>query len=267
MISYDEASDAYHQNPAIGSSDLRAFIRSPRLFRDTMDGLVERESAALLFGTASHMALLEPARYAEQCAVKPEGMSFSTTSGKDWRDEHAGKTIVKAADAKHIEFMQARMPDEIRMILNSGRSEVTVRTRVAGLDAQCRVDLWDERGRMKYDLKSIAAIESIEAAIYKYGYHIQDRWYSRVIAAETGEKAPGSAFLFAESKPPYRWRIVRLDLDYIFLADAAIDAALAGIAARTKSGCWEDPEDLEMMASPPAWLNDSDESTDDEEVA
>lgn len=267
MILYDETAEAYHANPAIGSSDLRAFIRSPQLFRDMMDGLVERESAALLFGTASHMALLEPARYSETVAVKPEGMSFATTKGKDWRDEHAGKLIVSAKDARHIEFMHARMPAEVRQILLTGRSEVTVRTKLNGMDAQCRVDCWDVPGRMKYDLKSIRTIESIDTAIFKYGYHIQDRWYSRVIAAETGEKAPSSRFLFVESQPPYRWRIVELDLDYVFLAEAAIDEALAGIAARTKSGCWDDPVDLHHVASPPVWANGDDEENDDEEVA
>ena len=33
MISYDEGADAYHANPAIGSSDIRAFMRSPILFK------------------------------------------------------------------------------------------------------------------------------------------------------------------------------------------------------------------------------------------
>lgn len=267
MIIYDEPAEVYHAAAAIGSSDLRAYIRSPQLFRDMMDGLVQRESPALLFGTASHMALLEPERYAATVAVKPEGMSFATTDGKDWRDAHKGKLIVKAADARHLEFMHARMPAEVRKILATGKSEVTVRTNIGALACQCRVDCWDIPGRMKYDLKTIRAIESVESAIFKLGYHLQDRYYSRVIAAETGEKAPSSRLLFVESQPPYRWRIVELDLDFVYLAEAAIDEALAGIAAREKSGCWDDPADLHLVASPPAWANDDDMNDDDEEVA
>ena len=262
-IIYDEPAATYHANTAIGSSDIRDYIRSPQLFRDRQDGVMPvQETPAMRLGTLTHLAMLEPGRFAAETVAKPEGMSFATKDGKAWRDAHEGKQIITENESASIYLMQQRMPAEVRAMLTSGKSEVTVRTKLNGIDCQCRVDHWDRDGRMKYDLKTIGAIEKIDNTIFRLGYHIQDRWYSRVIKSETGEKEPTSRFIFAETAPPYRWRVVQLDLDYIYLADEKIDEALAGIAARTKSGVWSDGE-LYILASPPAWAID-DENNDDE---
>ncbi len=266
MISYTETSAEYHASVAIGSGDIRAYDRCPRLFRDRREGVASvSETPAMAFGTLAHLCLLEPKRYDAETILKPEGMNFSTREGKAWRDENAGKTIVSQKDATNLHHMRDRMPDEIRRALEGAKTEVTVRTDLDGLAVQCRVDAW---ASMLFDVKTIGAIEKLDQSIFKLGYHIQQRWYQRVIAAETGTKAPPFRFLFAESAAPYRWRVVELDLDYIHMGDVAIDAALSGIRARNKSGCWGDPADINVMASPPAWANDSDEDGDDEsEVA
>lgn len=264
MISLTETSAEYHANPAIGSSDIRDFIRSPRLFADYREGVADRvETPALRFGSLAHMAILEPKRFHDECVVKPDGMSFATKEGKLWRDENAGKSIISAEEKQTLEMMTMRVPTEIRLMLASGNSEVTVRTTIGTLDVQCRPDHWNRPGRVKYDLKTCRMIEGIDKAIYNYGYHIQQQWYSRVIAAETGEKAPMSRIIFVESKTPWRWRVVDLDLDYMMIADTAIDQAISGLQARMKSGCWDDPSDIFHMASPPSYAMD-DESEDEE---
>lgn len=262
-IIYDEPAATYHANPALGSTDIRSLIKSPALFRDRMDALDERETPALLFGTASHMALLEPTRFAAECAVRPEGIDFRTTIGKQWRDDHADKIIVSQADAIHLHYMHERMPAEIRSILAAGKCEVTVRTKINAIDVQCRIDCWSGDGSVLYDLKTIGDIDYIEKSVWKYSYHIQDRWYGRVVATETDKKRPAFRFIFVEKKPPYRWRIVELDADYQMRADDAIGGALLDLEERTRTGDWADPGELRMMVSPPSWLND--DETDDEE--
>ena len=84
-----------------------------------------------------------------------------------------------------------------------------------------------------------------------------------LIAVETGEKAPTARLIFVESAPPYRWRVVQLDVDYVMLADQKIDEALAELAECKRTDTWNDREDLHLVASPPSWLND-DENEDDE---
>lgn len=255
MILYDEPAHEYHANPAIGSSKLRDFIRSPVLFRDRMDGFQLKETDALLFGTATHLALLEPDRYAMTVVTRPEGVDFRTKEGKEWREAQRGKLILSAEEGMHLAEMHKRMPAEVRGIFAACRKEVTVRVDLDGLMAQCRFDLF---GGVNFDLKSIDQIENIDRSILKRGYHIQQRWYQRCEKAETGTASPFK-FLFVEKQPPYRWRIVTLDAEYLMMADGAIDLALDGIQERMVSNDWTDPGELHYHASPPAWANDQED--------
>lgn len=264
MILYDLPAEDYHAAPLLTSGGIRDFMRSPRLYRDRMDGLLPNEDTdAKTFGRLFHLAVLEPGKWEQGVIAKPEGMSFSTKEGKAWRDEQAGKEIIAHKDAARIDRMLSRMPAEVRAMLTSGHSEVTVRAKLGGFDAQCRSDHWDVPGRMLYDLKTIAAIERIEAEVYKRKYYIQARFYQQVIAAATGTAAPTVRLIFAESAPPFRWRVVQLDVDFQMNADKEIDEALAEMAACERADQWEDREDLHLIASPPAWLND--DETEDEE--
>lgn len=262
-IHYDLPAADYHAAPLLTSGALRDFIRSPRLYRDRMDGLLpEKDSDALRFGTLFHMAVLEPGKYDQAVAVKPEGMSFASKEGKAWKEDHAGREIISCADSARIDCMRTRMPEEVAAMLVSGKSEVTVRNKLGGFDAQCRADHWDAPGRMLYDLKTIGAIEKAEREIYARGYHIQGQFYRRLIEAETGTM-PTLRLIFAESAPPYRWRVVQLDVDFQMIADQAIDDALAELAECERADKWEDRDDLHLVASPPSWLND--DTNEDEE--
>jgi hypothetical protein len=257
VIIYDEPSAVYHASEAIGSSDIRDYLRSPRLFKDKRDGLVpDKATPALILGTLTHLAMLEPERFRQSIAVKPEGMSFATKDGKEWKAAHEGREILSQDDYCAIHMMMQRMPDECRRALSSGKSEVTVRSTIAGLSVQCRVDHWDEKSDVLYDLKTIDAIENVEREIHKRGYYIQQEWYRRVVAAERDGNAPGFVLIFCEKTWPFRWRIVELDADFVELGARAVADATHGINARIKSGDWSDPEDLHLIASPPSYLTE-----------
>lgn len=258
MILFDEPAHAYHSSGAIGSSLLRDFMRSPALFRDRKDGLRMKETDALLFGTATHLALLEPQRYAAQVVIRPEWVDCRTKEGKTWKSEQAGKLILSAEEGMHLQAMHDRMPAEVRGLFAASRTEVTIRVDLDGLPLQCRFDLW---GDTNGDLKSIDQIENIDRCILKRGYHIQQRIYGRIEKEETGDTKPFK-FLFVEKCPPYRWRIVTLDAEYLMMADTAIDAALDGIQERMVSNDWSDPGELHYHASPPAWAADHEEDDD-----
>jgi hypothetical protein len=258
-----ETADHYHQSDAIGSGDIRAFLKSPQLFRDRMDWICERDTPAMLFGTAAHLALLEPLRFYQDVVVRPDYVDFRTKYGKAWRDAHQGKVIVLTDGAEKLARMHQRMPAEVHDILSTGESEATFRCETsAGILAQCRCDKWDAATCAISDIKTIADMDKMERAVYTYGYHIQAQWYRWVVERVTG---CGHTFrlVFAETNPPHRWRIVELDSEYRMLADSQIEIALAGIARRMRSGDWSDPADLREMVSPPNWLHDEDEGDDE----
>lgn len=263
MISYTETAEEYHANSAIGSSDIRAFMRSPILFKKQREGKWPKETPAMLFGTASHMSMLEPERFLATYVIKPAGMKANTIAGSAWhaKVDALGMKPIGAHDAAALGEMHASMPAEIGAILKRSKAEVTYRTSIArDVEVQCRIDALD--GVQPYDLKTIKAIETIDKAIVRLGYHYQANWYERVMEAETGTAPAPLRFIFVENLPPYRWRMVDLDADYRAIAAKAVDDALAELAARMKSGAWVDRDDLNYLASPPDWMNDS--SFDDE---
>ena len=250
-IIFDEPAEVYHANPAIGSSLVRSFLKSPQLFDDIRKGTAKEETPALLYGTNFHTMMLEPVRWHAAVTVKPDGMSFATRDGKAWRDEHADKTIVSFSDAVHLNRMRERMPAKVAALINGSKTEVTIRTTLNDISAQCRFDVF---GDTRVDLKSIEDMDTVAMSVRKYGYHIQQAWYQRVESAETGKAARPFLFVFAEKKPPYRWRIVELDADYQALGEQAVDDALSGISACIQLGTWNDTGPQHQILSPPEWM-------------
>lgn len=253
MISLTETNEDYHANSADGSGDIRRMIRSAAAYKDAKQGIVTEVTDALLFGIASHLAMLEPHLFAALCSIKPDGMSFATREGKAWREEQGTRHIVPAADAVHLHRMHQRMPEEVRDLFDACLKEITVRTDFDGHQVQARPDLWDRKRHRFYDLKSTLDVDKVESTIFALRYDVQLQFYRRVIERETGIPISECALIFVEKRSPYRWRIVHLDLDYQTLADMAIDDALAQIAARKKSGCWEDAAPLRKTISPPRY--------------
>lgn len=255
MIIYDEPAKDYHANPAIGSSLVRSFLKSPQLFDDIRHGTAQVETPALIYGTNFHTLMLEPERWHAAVAIKPDGMSFATKDGKAWRDEHAYQTIVSFADAVHLNRMRERMPAKVAALINGFKTEVTIRNSIKGIATQCRFDVFGELySGTRVDLKSIDDIDHCEVAVRKHGYHIQQAWYQRVEAAETKQAARPFLFVFAEKKPPYRWRIVELDADYQAIGEQAVDDALSGIADCMELRTWNDTGPQHQIISPPEWM-------------
>ena len=85
----------YYELAYLSGSDLRAGYICPD------DAAWRRatpaKSDAMTIGTAVHMALLEPIRFAEEVVVKPDDFDGRTKAGKEWLAEHAGR-IVMARD-------------------------------------------------------------------------------------------------------------------------------------------------------------------------
>lgn len=271
-IILDEPAELYHANTAIGSSDIRAFIRSPLLFNDQRTGIYPKESPSMLFGTHSHMALLEPKRFASRVMTQPDVYQpeEGPDKGKDkpWHNSAkvckkyhadmraAGYSVITGDQKEALRLMAARMPAQVAAILRDSKAEVTFRTKIGALDVQCRIDALD--GIQPYDLKTIKAIESIDQSIVRLGYHIQSRWYEMVMEAENGTKPAPMRFIFVENAPPFRWRLCDLDTDYREIARKAVDEALEELAECIRHDLWVDRDDLHHLASPPEWMSGDD---------
>jgi hypothetical protein len=99
---------AYRGLDAWGSSALKAMRKGPPA-RVLWERENETNTDATRFGTAVHCALLTPALFAAQYAVKPDGMSFATKEGKAWRDDpaRAGLSLLSWDDGQRLEAIVA----------------------------------------------------------------------------------------------------------------------------------------------------------------
>lgn len=269
----------YEALPGLRSHQVIDYTESPRLYRDRCDGIIPAPGPSMLFGIAGHMAVLERERYFQLREIEPtlypsakgedKPWTYAANYCKAWRAEReaAGKIVVSVEDDERLTAMHLRMPAEVVAMFSGGSAEAVVTATIHETPCKARVDLLHVAARKFYEFKTIRNINAIDKTIARLGYHIQLRFYAQVLRAASGDRYDGR-LVFAETQAPYRWRVVELDLDYIALGDRAIADALAGIAARTKSGCWDDPEPLHYLASPPAWMDTDDmDDSDDEEVA
>jgi len=266
MILHNQSFADYLIAPGLGSSAAKLAVTSVQLLHDYQTGIYSvGDRSHHQVGRLAHMAVLEPARFA-QCIVcegptnertgKPYGRD--TKAFADWQAENPGKTVVD----HWLVTMLSRMPVQVRDVFVGGASEVSVHhtLAVSNLDVKCRCDYL--RDTTITDFKTCDNVDRAEYEITKWKYWFQLGWYRMVMRDETG-KDFNFRFVFAEKKPPYRWRIVNIAVDYQMYADAQVEETLGKILAARDSGNWSDRGEVEVMASLPDYMTDDEENTDE----
>lgn len=247
MIIFDQSAADYHASEHIGASTAKLALDSLQLFDDYRNGLVPNASSrALNFGTAFHAAILEPHLYANLISAGPINDKTGKPYGRDskvfseWEASNPGKLVLDGAELDTITTMIARMPGEVRGVFahrQSAKTEVSVYRDIDGLPVKCRTDHLDEP--VITDLKTIDDIDGIAWAFKSYKYWFSQEWYKRVLLAETGVRHRFQ-FVFAEKKPPYRWRIVQTNDEVCEEGAMLVRGVMSMLRDAQKSGTWTD---------------------------
>lgn len=263
-IIYNQTDTVYHLNPAIGSTTAKLWLESPQLFKDELDGIRQRkDSRAFQFGRAAHARFTDPELFASIVSDGPLNPKTSKPYGaeslayQEWSAANPGVIVLGQRDRADLDMMDQRMPLAVREILTDtlGEPESSYYQTLAGVAVKCRPD-WISKGVI-YDIKTIGNMADAEKHISRYKYWFSHAWYRMVVKAETGRSMP-FRFLFAEKSPPYRWRIIDIDADWIGYADATVDRVLCEIAVAQDSGDYSDRGEVSVMASQPTWEGDDD---------
>jgi hypothetical protein len=271
VIILDQADTDYHANAAIGSTTAKLWLDSPQLFKDQIDGIRKPPaSAALAFGRIAHMAFLQPDLFAARLSSGPINEKTGQTYGAEtktyaaWSEANPQAIVLSDRDRQAIQMMTQRMPEIVREILGhkDGVAESSYYQTLAGVRVKCRPD-WIVGGKI-YDVKTVGNIDDAERHLTKFKYWFAHAWYRMIVKAETGASMP-FRFIFAEKSPPYRWRIIDLDADWIGYADDTVDRVLGEISLAQDSGDYRDRSEIVQMASRPAWESDDNESTESED--
>jgi hypothetical protein len=224
---YEAMSESdYHRGQgrdALSKSLLVELARSPLHCRQAMESPKE-STAAMTFGTACHMALLEPERFRAEYAV------FSgdrrTKAGKDAYQKvmASGKTPLSVSDWEAIQGMSRAVHDHpvCRDLLSQGMAEVSLfwKAPIWEVMCKCRCDWLNPHLQTIVDLKTCpdASPGAFGRDAARYRYHWQAHWYTTGAEAVLGPGPWRFVFVAVEKAPPYGVGVYELPVEALDVA-------------------------------------------------
>lgn len=226
------------------------------------------ETPAMKAGTAIHTAILEPERYDETYAVRPEGLDGHTKDGRSWLAETsaAGKIILTQAEAESIGGMQQTIlarPESARY-LAPGAIETPIywTDPETGIACKGRPDLVTDSGVL-VDLKKAVAIahRRFTRAVLDYGYLFSMAMYYDGLTILGRE--PQETVLYAvEPSAPYDTAIWILPDEALDLGREQYRQALRRLAECRASDRWPGQVPTPTVLTLPSWAWPDDEDVE-----
>ncbi|NJL06841.1 MAG: hypothetical protein HC900_00195 [Methylacidiphilales bacterium] len=238
---YDGISEyEYRSGPGISKSGLwTIWTRSPAHFRFAEP----KESEAFDFGSACHLAILQPNEFEQIVHRGPPDRR-----GNKWTDlakwcEAEGKLLLTEGDfEKCLTIRDALHADAwISGIITGGARHVEASAYWMrdGLLCKCRPDLYRRDLGIILDLKSTACArgDAFARSVVDYGYHVQEQWYSDGLAS-IDLPVNGFAFLAFEKEAPFAFRVYELPPPIVAEGHAIADQAFARYAECVRANIW-----------------------------
>ena len=250
----DLPNDEYHSDTAIGSSTLKVLAtKTPAHYK----GMVRKESAAFDFGSALHMAVLEPAKAALIVCGPDDRRGKKWTDAKEAADA-AGQILLTASD--YSEVMAARdavLSNKDMQWLMRGKTmaEASIfhTDATTGLRCKIRPDLVNHNLNIMADLKTClsASPNAFSKAVLDYGYHIQNAFYERIWAGFNEWPVGSFLFVCVEKDPPYATAIYELDMPTIAEGDNLVNIGLETYMTCQLTGEWPSyPSGIQKLRLP-----------------
>jgi len=263
----------YLKVDALSASGIKLILQSPMHYRFDKDNPSEATDSKLM-GTALHMAILEPERFAGSVVVIPEDAPKKPTAAQWrakkpspdslaamawWLDFNAkceGKTVLTDELAKKVEGMAAsvrRHPIHDEM-MSAGHSEVSFFWRDARLDIPCkaRFDRLNDSA-FAFDVKSCqdASPEGFARSVASFKYHYQAAWYGNGHEHLRDESLRAFLFVAVESVAPYGCAVYVLESNAIAFGAARCEEAMLLYKQARDTGYWRGyPERVNPIVLP-----------------
>lgn len=234
--------------------------------RTPAHALVTREPTRdMVWGTAFHLAVLEPAKFETGVAMNPH--DGRTKAGKEFVAEHAGKIVVSTGDYNDI--VRARdtllRNPTIRALVGHGLTEATGiwNDPDTGLLCRCRPDHYVPDLAMMVDLKTTtnAGPDAFARTAEQFAYDVQASMYSEGWAIAGGGEVENFIFVAVEREQPYAHAIYELNEPERARGRAIMRKALARYAECKAAGEWPGyPSGVSGLAYKP-WVHQQDSMT------
>jgi exodeoxyribonuclease VIII len=263
-IHYKMDEKEYRMAPAIAGSDAKKILPplTPAHYAAHMAGETKREQTkAMLLGTMSHLAVLEPNKLDAAFVEKPTDIDFRTKAGKEWRESIGATPILDHEEARAVRGIRDSIAahDAAKALLAGCDSEVAMfgehRT---GLWIKGRVDAL----RVDSDNEAVICDVKTTSAGADYGtfsrqaaslnYHVSAAWYCH-LAGLNGLPPVRFYWIVVEVAPPYAVAVYEIHADARDLGASMMNDALDLIAECEDEGHWPGYEAQITALNLPAW--------------
>ena len=263
----------YHGGPGISKSKLDAMLAGPRIYWNSYvnpDREPRKTTPALLLGSATHSAILEPDRFPIDFVVIPD-YNLQTKAGRAERDlfleECAAANVVPITADQHALACGMRdsvfahpvagpMLGDLRRAGAMAEQSYYAIDPATGLLVKCRFDYLLARSGIALDLKTTRGAKPRDFAksCATYGYDRQEAHYRLTYERAIGQGISRWIFLAVESAPPFQVGLYTLPAQAVQAAQAVNADLLRQISDCTALDVWPDPAyagvvELEM----PGW--------------
>lgn len=241
-IYFDLDNEAYHSGPGVSKSGLWTIqTKSPAHYR-----FGKREAnAAFDFGSAAHLAILEPDDFEDMVHCGPEDRR-----GNKWKDaaewaQGEGKMILTSGDYEDVLTLRDTVHADawINSIITGGDPIVEASgysiDPVTGELVRVRPDFYREDLGIILDLKTTnsAHPDAFARSVVDYGYHAQEAFYSDTWRS-LGKPVEGFVFLAVEKKTPYAHAVYELPPSIVEEGRSLMRAALDTYSTCRKADAW-----------------------------
>jgi len=258
--------EQYHKEEAVGKSDLQLFHRSPAHYKakDYKD-----PTPGMIFGAATHTAILQPELYVKEYAVMPEGVDKRTKHGKEiaLEAQASGQIILSFADSGKIGEMRKSIQAHktaSKLIYDEGPTEISGFwvDKTTGLECKCRPDKIISAKNILVDLKTTedARLEPFMKSLANFKYHWQAAHYLNGVTAITGIEHQDFVVVAIEKEPPFAVAVYRLDNAMIYLGGEEIKILLDEFRECKKDDHWPAylPDEVRPISLPGWYMKTAD---------
>lgn len=265
----------YHRDPALSASGAKRLLppNCPALFKHDRDNGGRPNKRAFDVGHAAHTAVLAVGlevvivQKVTKDKQRVDADDYATKSAQEHRDEiyAEGKCPILAKEKAAVDAMALeirRHPIASKLLdPDHGKPEVSVfwQDKKRGIDRRARFDwLPDTDGGQLIvpDYKTTASAEphAFAKSIFKFGYDIQDAFYTDAVRAAGIAQDVALRFIAQETTPPYLITVHELDFASLLLGRARVNEACAVFRECTETDTWPGYSDDIELVPPPPWL-------------
>jgi len=249
--------ERYHRTEAMSSGGVRAITKSARHFR-LMRDTINQPTAAMVFGTAVHDGVLEPAQFGARVVCAPKFDMRKTVdkeAAAEFRAMHAGKSQLPPEEfdraRRCIDAVQAH--PSARKLLDGAIVERSFFWNDARYNVPCKAR-WDASNRgLLIDLKTTkdASPDEFAKSIAHWMYHAQMAHYISAAEHLLDASPQAAVFIAVESEPPHLVACYELPGNAILAGLHIVNLALAKYADAISTGTWPGyPETIEAIQLP-----------------